>query len=917
MTPRWANLSEADQSTFRAITAFLMGRLEERATIEWALRLPPNERVKRAALLDLVDGPQGSGIREPWRTAWRLINESWQTQHPTERDETRTHHLGHRVAAGDRSGVIIEEISDLVAPRLGVKPFTEWDLLNRKPPKRPKLVEQLFSAKLTSSDVIDPRVLRLDRVREVDFLVELANRLDAVIMRALDLARRLNWNTKRQSYQIGRVHRVYYVLEIDQTDGQHDPDEFNHGIAASVKLLHFVVARIAAFNIQAALAFGHRWKVHRSPLHTRLWSALARDSRIASAADVASALLSMDDELFWNQNTNPEIAELRARRFNEFSPPDQAAVLARLRKLPPRSQWSKGLESERLQSARLYWALRELRRIEIAGAALPESTGKWMASRISQFPELTAMSRIDDGFMGPPVAFYAPRTDPDARYDVLNGVQRLNTLEEALSSTRIGLDDDPAQGAANWIRKPGNALLVIADFEAAPDVSLFPQVLDRFGWTHAPSAEPNTPTGRDQAAAAARLLPLIAGLTESTLRKCIDGLAHWLWNWRLRTAHLQQIWVIWRKLWPIAVEVTNQTAPPEELIVPTVMPPSEKNQRIDIDTVNTAVGKLMGVFWAKCPPIQGSANPFEADDALREVRDQIISAQGRAGLIAKHWLIEGLADLLDADRAWAEQHLVRALSTDDFEALALWHAVGRRTQFTKVLQVIGDRVAERATDLRLDRETRRSLTFSLIVECLHALKEDRPPAVPYTRVEQMLRSLDDEVRAYGASAIKRFVRDISRKVSQNQTPPTHQTPPTPEELFRSAAKPLIEQVWPQERSLSTPGVSRALSELPAIAREAFAEAVEVVDRFLVPFDCWSMLEYGLYGEEDGEPKLANIDTEEKAKAFLRMLDHTIGTAEGAVIPIDLSDALDQIHKIAPNLADLPSFRRLATAARRV
>jgi hypothetical protein len=116
MTPRWANLSEADQSTFRAITAFLMGRLEERATIEWALRLPPNERVKRAALLDLVDGPQGSGIREPWRTAWRLINESWQTQHPTERDETRTHHLGHRVAAGDRSGVIIEEISDLVAP---------------------------------------------------------------------------------------------------------------------------------------------------------------------------------------------------------------------------------------------------------------------------------------------------------------------------------------------------------------------------------------------------------------------------------------------------------------------------------------------------------------------------------------------------------------------------------------------------------------------------------------------------------------------------------------------------------------------------------------------------------------------------------------------------------------------------------
>ena len=78
-----------------------------------------------------------------------------------------------------------------------------------------------------------------------------------------------------------------------------------------------------------------------------------------------------------------------------------------------------------------------------------------------------------------------------------------------------------------------------------------------------------------------------------------------------------------------------------------------------------------------------------------------------------------------------------------------------------------------------------------------------------------------------------------------------------------------------------------------------------------------MSEYGLYGEEDGEPKLSIIDTHEKAAAFLRLLDLTIGTAEGSVIPHDLADALDQIRKIAPKLAEKQMFRRLATAARRV
>jgi hypothetical protein len=86
---------------------------------------------------------------------------------------------------------------------------------------------------------------------------------------------------------------------------------------------------------------------------------------------------------------------------------------------------------------------------------------------------------------------------------------------------------------------------------------------------------------------------------------------------------------------------------------------------------------------------------------------------------------------------------------------------------------------------------------------------------------------------------------------------------------------------------------------------AFAEAVSAIERFLVPFECWSMLDYGLYGDEDGAKKLSTIDSETKASALLRLLDLTVGTSDGVVVPYDLTDALDQIRLVAPHLVNSP------------
>ena len=321
------------------------------------------------------------------------------------------------------------------------------------------------------------------------------------------------------------------------------------------------------------------------------------------------------------------------------------------------------------------------------------------------------------------------------------------------------------------------------------------------------------------------------------------------------------------------------------------------------------MGKLVRVFLAACPDLEENPQPFDRPSGLRRMRNEVINASGYSELIAKQLMIEPLEYFLRADQKWTEKHLIDPLHANGAESLILWRCIGLRRRFTKVLRIIGNDMVDRATDRQLDRETRRSLAFSLVIESLHALREGRDSAVEQDRIQQMIRLLDDEVRAYCAEAITRFVSEASAQESDS---------PSPEHLFQLSVQPFLQHVWPRERSLVSSGISNRLSRLPAITRGEFAEAVDTIKRFLVPFDCWSMLAYGLYsGGSDRTPKLAMIDDEAKAEALLRLLDRTIGTAENAVIPYDLGDALEQVRKVAPNLVRTPKYRRLETAARRV
>lgn len=910
MRPHWLMLSEREQNTFRTVMLFLEGRLEERGAIDWALKLKVIDTAQKLAVLELLDRRGGRKFDEPWQSAWVLIEEAWMNPITDEgRASVKEYSLQDRLNAGDRSGALITEIVELVTPRLKIEPFSTIHLHYNKLAKTPKTVSDLFSTELSGGKLVDLNVLKINLIDDIDFLMSLALSLDAAVLKGLDIERRIRPDSEYSYWHFGGLSRCYYVKPED--DGR-DPDEFHHGIAPAVKLLNSVVCRVVELDTGSAREFIARLKLANTPIHRRLWASLSRDNRVSSSDEVGDFLCALDAQSFWNLHNYPEITELRARRFEELSAGVQSKLLVRVKKGPPHKQLKWAEDADQLAKVKLYWAIRELRRIEVAGTVLPIKYKLWMNSYIDEFPELKQMKQVEEGFLEASKAYWVP-PNPDTRFDFIRGNSRLRDINEALHSSRRSWDDDPSQKAMDWIRVPGNCEKIISDFESDVESGArYSSVWEAFGWSHSPEIPSGENTSqRNLEDESSRVLTLLNKLPDTTLQEAIDGVSHWLSTWQKFVVTQPTGLTIWHKLWPIAVESTNSKKPSEyDLEIKTIIRDERGKESADLDTLNNPAGKLIGVFFAACPTVNQGDDPFATGSSLCLMRGAIEDVLGISGSIVKYRLIEHLPYFIAADKEWALNNLVPPLLKDSDESRVLWRAVARQRLSFEVLNIIGEAMVDRAVDLSLGREARNSFVFRIIIDCLYAFKDQRTPALSHAQIQQMIRSLDDEVRAHGADAVPRFVRDLS---SPGEGSPSMGSP---EHLFRVSVVPFLQQVWPQERSLSTPGVSKAFADLPAAVGEEFAAAVDAIERFLVPFDCWSMIDFGLYGDEDGEPKLFAINDEAKAAAFLRLLDLTVGTAERAVVPHDLANALDRIRCVAPSLIEKQSYRRLATAARR-
>ena len=693
MRSHWLLLNDRDRDAVRTLMAFLNGRLSERHILDWALRTKPHEIIKRTAVLQSLELLDTKQLKDPWRSAWRLIEESWDQELP-KTSGSDAYDVQRRIVSGERSGSLIAAIIAIVQPRLAVSTTAAS--------KRPRRVENLLHASLSSHRLVELKIYRLDSIEEVDFLVTLAIALEGAVNHGIALGRRLGWEGDHKFWRLGQLYYAGYQVPIK--DGRDwDVDEFHEGIAPSVKLLNAVVKRISALDPEQARAFVSRWKQMSTFIHLRLWASLSQIANLTSPTELSETLPELQDRPFWDIHAFPEVAELRALRFDDVTGDAQNRMLIRIRKGPPRTFWSPDSDRARVKSAQQYWAARELRRIVVAGNRLPAPVSDWLAVHLGDSPDLRNMNSIQFGFLSSGIVGWV-EPEPTNHFNDLIGEERLRALEVALSAARRSWNDDPTERAWDWFRSGDNASLILPELEAAPEGGAdFPKIWDCFGWSHnipnrdGEDALENRQTGN-------RVLTLLERLPTVTIERAIQGITYWMSSWERIIAQSPKLLAVWTKLWPIAVAATNETTDESDTIdLNQIATTSSDREPMDLDTLNTAAGRLVGVFLGACPTIQGDVNPFDMSSSLRIMRDLIVSAPGKAGLIGRHRLIEALPYFLIADEEWSKQNLVTPLIVDDAQSLALWRAIARRTRFTNVLKVIGHQFADRVVDRRLGR----------------------------------------------------------------------------------------------------------------------------------------------------------------------------------------------------------------------
>ncbi|MCF8811753.1 hypothetical protein KIP31_21105 [Xanthomonas campestris pv. campestris] len=897
------SLSKTDDRIVTTIRIFINQRMEEREILEWAINLNPRRSVERFAItleLDFIS----SSLSQPWRDAWHLLLESWNSGAPPDLNGVDQIDVERRLTAGDRTGDIIGRIVDLVKPVFAASRIRDETKPGQRKKRHTLNTDQLISIGVHAPHPVDPDKIGINGISDIDFLVELADELEFVIGKSQAIALR----SKMSSWRIGIPRRVYYVSAKDLPDDEHEPDEFGTGLQAVTKLLFAVVKRLGQLNADYAIRFTERWLAAGDDLRQRLWAVMARDRQYAAAATVFAVLKNCDDDQFWSLQSHPEISEMRAIRFFEMKDEEQKLLLKRIKKGPPSSFWG-SKDKARVDKARRYGAAREIRRIELAGGSIPPYVEAWYREIIRDQPDVVNMIAFDEDYWTFKKAKWVGEASV-AEYASYSGTERLALLEKDLTTEESGWELDRSRAASSWIDKPSNLAALINDLKIDPEGGRnYSAVWLRLSWAHRLD-QLNNESPVTNSEEANTLLNLIDKLDRDTYTTAINGLTAWMDTWGQVLKDSRLFKSVWMKLWPIS-EATTDASESEQLDpLNTNIQGSDIEEPEDLDTLNTPAGRMVGAFLKCCPKLIEGQNPFELDLMIRSMRDACVSSKGRSELIFRYRIIQEALDyFLRADKDWTKSNIIIPLLEDTKESLILWRALAWRRRFENVLDLLGDSFVTRVADDRMGSQIRKKLAVSVALEILHSLNESRAPAVSEEATTQMLRSATDEIR----SAIVRLMSDY---ITNMANLPNVKIPnKSAERIFSDSVFVFLSRVWPQESTLASPAISRGFARLPAACGECFVKAANSVRRFLVPFESWSLHDYGLRSENQDRVSEV-INNFEKASALLDIFDLTISGNDGTPIPHELGTALQIIREIAPNLSRTPSYRRLAAFTRR-
>ncbi|MDJ1638565.1 hypothetical protein [Rhizobium rhizogenes] len=874
---RRPRLTDTETRIRLATWAFAGSRLEDIAVLEWALALTSEQEAERSALMDVFGR---LSVREPYALAWRCVFEYW--QRPDAETNQDKFLIKRELKHGGIQRETIRLIVESIRPWLKVETPNRFQALSgEKPPKKPKHLKHLISASISSGGRLTPGEIGLPEIEDRDFLFELATALNASLLAGLNLAKLIGWISIDHDMTNWQVRRAYYVPEEQYPEGGGEPDRHSEGFAPASKLMFAVTERLAMFDAEAARRVIASWDISGWKLYRRLWAAAARNPELVSADDVSTFLEGLDDREFWWPSSYPEIAELRAVRWNTLPNAGKARLERRLLKGEPSKLIPNTIEKADVPHYKSRNVSTELRRIQAANGTLSNKCISFLEQEAEGFAQHVDLT---SGFNQGVRIVHGGRPVPQN----FGGSASSNLLEELAKALTDDRWDEKSETASGYIAE--NAAAILDLLRRGSDPNLAARVWQAFGYAFRPS---DLNTGVEKASAEDKAkIPVavdacraIAVERHEVIRQAIKGLASFMGSWDRLLKDESDFHVAWLALWPFAVSETNQA--------------EESSSSLNDRTFNTTMGQMLWALAGTFPSVRHGEDPMSLGQ-WPDILAALAETTGEVRLLTQSALIRDLSYLFVAAPAWTSKNLIETLINSP--SPDLWESFGSADlPQREVMAELAQSIVTAAVTNEIPGKVRGDLAERVVWSLLLDRRDKSEPAVPLNLAQQMLRMGGDDVRRESVRAFDEFLDRKDDLDEQGRF-----------EIVRS----VFEDVWPKELTLSSRKVSEELAKLPAAAGPFYSDAAELVLPYLTPFDCWSLWDYGVRDHNDPTKRFSVINNEANASAFLAVLDKTVGGEDGAIIPDGLEDALAHIARLAPKLEKSVRFQRLLTLNRR-
>lgn len=877
---------------YEEIRIFFRGRAMEKEAFTWALCECNQSRIRHMVVSDFFENRYHSnlGKEKIYQKAWDLLVESWNVEGNYNSYIHSPIMLGERIKRGELSLSTIRAISSQFCPRVV---FTNSDRFKLKEIKKISTISDLISPKVIGESITSLNYLIpiINEVKEITFLETLYRSLSYSLVRVFYITETFGWKKDVSIMLGGGIRSVAYR-------GEHDPDHYSHGFAPVVKLLHAIVCRIGVLDRSKAQKYMRRLKDEQDALSIRLWASFASHNDWVDSDEIGEFLVETDSRFFWQSYYFPEIAELRSLKFSLLDSIHRKDIWRRIRTLPPKSLWRRKIDPEELNEYRYQLAFHESRRIEKEGNDFPLVQARWIEKTKLRFPQLLESIGCPDLYKADETVNLVTQ-ESDEKLGDIKGIDRLIKIENALKEETFPV------GVIAWMRQKGNELFLLDDMRDCPEFFReFPRVWIEFCYFHKPkeSYENNPERKRSD-----DFNFIFSALQETSRKIKTEGLkafCQWIGSWKEFFKLDEESILLWNELLDIAetsaIEETRKELSQTEKL-------SISLNIGDLDRTNhfSPIGQLIDAFVQLLPNLNNVQKPFQTNSSLFEMRERLMRCNQPAKNIVLYRFAEQLAYLLRADYQWTNNKIVNPLTEDYPNSRPLWIALSHKIIRSDTLKYLRDSILEPCKDESIDRNSQHMLLLSVVLEILNSYREGREPFVNEVKFKQLFYNLDDEARSSIAEIFPRYLKDMSET---NVSDPEFSR----ETLFRKAITPFVKAVWPKEPFLVTPSIAQAFARLPAATRTAFSEAVELIERYIIPFECYSLYSFGMNYSNDDKLKMLKeiIDSSKAAESFLTLLDKAIAYSDSPIRPVELSEILSHIKEIDPNFEYNPIYLRL-------